>query len=68
MYIYIYIFVYAFIQVIYIPHSIHDIKPVKAKEGSRGGRSSLYSSTGNCRATMERGAVNAATLVLSIRY
>ena len=64
--IYIYICIHASIQVIYIPHSIHDIKPIKAKEGSRGGRSPFYRSTGNCRATMERGAVNAATLVLSL--
>ena len=67
IYVYIYTCIHAFIQVIYIPYSIHDIKPIKAKEGSRGGRSPFYRCTGKCRATMERGAVNAATLVLSKR-
>ena len=65
--IYIHMYTCIYTGDIYIPHSIYDIKPIKAKEGSRGGRSPFYRSIGNCCATMECGAVNAATLVLSIR-
>ena len=61
---YIYTCIHAFIQVIYITYSIHAIKPIKAKESSRGGRSPFYRRTGKCRATMERGAVNAANFEL----